>query len=526
MQFRPQKYTALVGLACSFLLFGDHFAYDTPAALNSRLQSHLGIGYAEWQYVLSHIYVAYSAPNTILPFFGGWLVDRVGARSVILAAAFLNLLGQALFHAGIMAKDTTVMIAGRLFFGIGGEGLGVAQACFVAQLFSRGEPNAHSILFIMGLNLSVSSSGTILTTALSPLIDKFWGLNAALSCATATCIFSFCSALFLFYVTRASDVCGSSDIMHFPEDPARQAHHSDDDSDSGSTTFAQSRGSVPHFPISPPLTLSPTPSEADSVSHLSPSLNERTPLLSTRIQIHTASTLPCTILPSCSKPGGFNFQASFWVICLLFALFQGTKLSFNNTASDFLMTKWYHNDTVSAGLAMSVPAATATTFLVIASCILESNRFGCFLLILAFTLLAICHTILGLTTWMPIPTLFCMGMAEACCETLIWPTVARVVEVESSRSHLRLLEERAPIGIDCPDGEDWMLNGSKCAEDSLGTAYGTATSLMNVALVIIPLIGAWIVADSGGGWLLLELFYSSLCVVGVLASLWLWQWMV
>lgn len=46
------------------------------------------------------------------------------------------------------------------------------------------------------------------------------------------------------------------------------------------------------------------------------------------------------------------FPRSFWLICIICILLYGTVVPFNNIASDFLMSKWYPNDTETAGIVM------------------------------------------------------------------------------------------------------------------------------------------------------------------------------
>lgn len=55
----------------SLLLFGNFYAFDNPAALNSQLQLFLGHDYDTWQYELNLLYSVYSFPNMFLPFLGG-----------------------------------------------------------------------------------------------------------------------------------------------------------------------------------------------------------------------------------------------------------------------------------------------------------------------------------------------------------------------------------------------------------------------------------------------------------------------
>ncbi|KAJ3048913.1 hypothetical protein HDU99_009041, partial [Rhizoclosmatium hyalinum] len=89
----------------SILQFGTYFAYDAPASLNIQLQKYLGLEYAEWQYILGQMYVWYSVPNVILPFFGGKVTDRFGCRHALLTYSFLTMAGQVLVNVGLFAKN-------------------------------------------------------------------------------------------------------------------------------------------------------------------------------------------------------------------------------------------------------------------------------------------------------------------------------------------------------------------------------------------------------------------------------------
>lgn len=74
--FDPRKpvFRFLILLGCCFITFGSYFCYDIPGALGAPLlEQYYDINSFEY----SLFYAMYSLPNTVLPFFGGYFVDRV-----------------------------------------------------------------------------------------------------------------------------------------------------------------------------------------------------------------------------------------------------------------------------------------------------------------------------------------------------------------------------------------------------------------------------------------------------------------
>jgi MFS family permease len=78
---------------------------------------------SDYEFNFGLLYTLYSAPNVILPFFGGYLVDRIGVRTCLLIFCTLITVGQLLFSFGISIHSWPVMFIGRLVFGLGGESL-------------------------------------------------------------------------------------------------------------------------------------------------------------------------------------------------------------------------------------------------------------------------------------------------------------------------------------------------------------------------------------------------------------------
>jgi len=139
-------------LSC-WAMLGSYYCYDNPTALNTQIQDEYGL--TSIQYNL--LYSVYSIPNTILPLFGGALVDKIGADYSLVLFLSLCTIGQAIFAFGASIKSFIVMLIGRTVFGFGGESLTVAESAYLALYFTGKE-----VAFAMGLNLSLARSGSSL----------------------------------------------------------------------------------------------------------------------------------------------------------------------------------------------------------------------------------------------------------------------------------------------------------------------------------------------------------------------------
>ncbi|ORY43988.1 MFS general substrate transporter [Rhizoclosmatium globosum] len=351
----------------SILQFGTYFAYDAPASLNIQLQKYLGLEYAEWQYILGQMYVWYSVPNVILPFFGGKVTDRFGCRHALLTYSLVNV--------GLFAKNVKVVLVGRFIFGIGGESVSVARAVLMAQCF-----DGKSLLFATAMNGFVSKIGSIANAALSPVLKS---------------------------------------TMESNSNSAISNHHND----------------------------------------------ESTPLLQ-------QTSTPTQSSTQVSPAGILDLPRDFWIICGTYILFGGPYYCFNNTALDFLVSKWYPNDTVSAGFTMSIPSIVQTSLLAVAGSTLSASQSGSIILVLSLLSIMAAHILLGFTSLTPI------------------------------REEVR------------------VSNG----KSMLGMAYGICTCLLNIGLVVIPLCVAWILTSGGEGarrWELQEIFYATMSFLGALGCGWL-----
>ena len=81
------------------------------------------------------LYSLYAFPNIIIPLLGGMLIDRIGARWVLIIAASFCVVGHFIFGFGGMQNVFAIMLAGRVVFGIGGEVLHASQNTLISNWF-------------------------------------------------------------------------------------------------------------------------------------------------------------------------------------------------------------------------------------------------------------------------------------------------------------------------------------------------------------------------------------------------------
>lgn len=179
-------------LAC-LSMFGSYYVYDNPAALKNSLSAYLNISNTQYNW----LYSIYSFPNIILPFFGGYLVDRLGTNLMLFSFLCLICLGQFIFALGASLKSYPVCMLGRAVFGFGGESLSVAQSTLLSLWF-RGKEMALA----MGINLSVARLGSVVNDQVSPAVQSAGNVPDALWLGFFVCCFSLSATITLIFVER------------------------------------------------------------------------------------------------------------------------------------------------------------------------------------------------------------------------------------------------------------------------------------------------------------------------------------
>jgi len=67
------------------------------------------------------MYTVYSLPNAVVPLLGGYLVDKIGVRIVIVSTTVLICIGQIITWLGTKTLVYNYLLFGRGIFGLGGE---------------------------------------------------------------------------------------------------------------------------------------------------------------------------------------------------------------------------------------------------------------------------------------------------------------------------------------------------------------------------------------------------------------------
>ena len=104
------------------ILFTFFYAYDLPAALNSTILHNKGNKSSR----IIYLYVIYSLPNIVVPILIGHYV-KIRTSRVALYLTIFSCVGQLVFTAGVYTGFFSVMLLGRLIYGLGGESFLMVQ---------------------------------------------------------------------------------------------------------------------------------------------------------------------------------------------------------------------------------------------------------------------------------------------------------------------------------------------------------------------------------------------------------------
>jgi len=355
------------------------------------------------------------------------MLDQMDQRTVILIFSSLVLLGQTIFSIGIQTKSFPIMLLGRILFGIGGETVSVIQSAITTSQFKGKE-----IAFALGLNLCVSRLGSVFNSVLTPRIERASSVPVAVWCGTFTCFVSLLSAVWL---TRL--------IIPTP------ASSKEDDDDN----ILDKRMQHDRHPL---INRSASFSRTSSSSLDIITFSESTPLISKEATI----ILQIRRLPHL-----------FWLLCLICVLLYSTVVPFNNIASDVLVSKWYPNDTQTAGMVMSIPDFLSALLVPFCGVLVDKYGNPLRLLLISALLIATAHYTLGFTMTTPIIPLLLLGISYSLYGVALWPSIANVVHLQEEK-----------------DGFEYRL---------VGTAYGISTSALNSSLTLFPIICAAIRVQTG-----------------------------
>ena len=130
-----------------------YYTYDAIAPIADMLRDQRGFSQSE----IGLLNAVYSLPNIPLALVGGVLIDRIGAARAAFAASALCLAGAVMTAIG---EPYSLMVAGRLIFGVGSETLYIALLVGIAQWFSLGGAALAMALFFSVARVGSYSADT------------------------------------------------------------------------------------------------------------------------------------------------------------------------------------------------------------------------------------------------------------------------------------------------------------------------------------------------------------------------------
>jgi hypothetical protein len=196
-------------------MLGNHYTRDTVGALESQMESDLGLKPSEYSTLNS----LYFMPNIILPLFTGYLCDVSGYPSRFLVyTAIVCAVGNILFVLGAEYNSLYMFYIGRFLAGCVYEIIDTIPIIILGPLFK-----ANWGLMVGVLNGSVRF-GTVLTFGLSPIMYRqysvvaaFWlsALMAVLAVGTAVLAHVFAKQLLV--LDRSESASSRLDALYAAE---------------------------------------------------------------------------------------------------------------------------------------------------------------------------------------------------------------------------------------------------------------------------------------------------------------------
>ncbi|KAF9363104.1 hypothetical protein BGX34_004871 [Mortierella sp. NVP85] len=444
-------------------MFGNYYAFDNPASLNQPLQEYMQMSDDTYAYFLNILYTAYSLPNIVLPWLGGYAADRFGNRQLLLVLSATVAFGHFVVCLGVEKRHVPAMILGRVLFGAG-ESLAVTQ-CAITVKYFRGKELAMAL----GINLCIARLGSVLNDVLTPYIWSQTSVPTAFWGGFVSCVLSFMTACVLVWLDRRygstaasgfsrlpahfSDIRGSMDTFRssFDQRATRSVPASSTRYDPPNSTKARRLSSNEEFSmdvlrdegstIQASARISPRerkrfngdqsddsdvdsttdkqglyrPQSVDDSDHEDQgggdnSRNSMEPL-ARMDKLETGSpTGQCTAL----LYAALDYSQSFWVLFVITFLLIGVQVPFNSIHAGFLQMRWYHDDPQKAAQIMTVPDLLSSILVLPVGYFVDHYGQKSWLFMLCGLIIGFSHFVLGIIPIStPVPALMALGIASA-----------------------------------------------------------------------------------------------------------------
>ena len=327
---------------------GVYFSFDIPAALHQQLKDYMSTANSgdgsSFSIKFNLLYSVYSMPNIILPFFGGTIVDSLGAHTAVLLFAMFTLLGQILFAIGASRKSWNIMLIGRIVYGFGGESISVATSTLNNKWFQGKE-----LALSFGVTIAVSRLGSVANNWLSPLVANEHGTDVAIWLGVGmNCLSVLMAAGICWLTVRVESREGSAQLESSANQMLTEALLSDNDlrleDEIDHDDKEDEQQDLERIEEDTSLVEDVLPQDGDyddecdlSEGSTVVTNNNSRPILD-EVVLPTDS-FPLSSLSCLSQIS--TFGSMFWLISLSCIVVYGSVLPFNNIASGILLERNY-----------------------------------------------------------------------------------------------------------------------------------------------------------------------------------------
>ncbi len=163
---KPASPPWMILVLAAIAIAGNYYAYDAIGPVADLLIRQRGLSQTD----IGLLNAVYSLPNIPLALVGGLIIDKLGAGRAAFGAAVLCFLGAALTAVG---EPFSIMVTGRLLFGIGEATLLIALLVALAQWF-KGGPSALAMALFFSLARVGSYTADVSPSWASPLYAQGW----------------------------------------------------------------------------------------------------------------------------------------------------------------------------------------------------------------------------------------------------------------------------------------------------------------------------------------------------------------
>ncbi|CEP14934.1 hypothetical protein [Parasitella parasitica] len=163
---QPWKYKIVALICAMFLAMGSHFAAHTLGAMKSTIKKEFDISNSQYGVLQSSV----SIVNTVLPLIGGIFIDAFGTIPGSILTTILIASGNILVAASTSTADLSMMIFGRILYGIGSGTVVIVQETILSQWFQ-----GRSLAAVIALMMTVSRLSSFLAQATVVPIAKWSG---------------------------------------------------------------------------------------------------------------------------------------------------------------------------------------------------------------------------------------------------------------------------------------------------------------------------------------------------------------